>query len=51
MQARMQDVNNLVKLKNPSLLLQLGQKPEHGTSPERGGGSGSGSRGRRRGDG
>lgn len=36
MQARLQDVNNLVKIKNPSLLLQLQQK-----SPT---GSGSGSR-------
>ena len=27
MQARLQDVNNLVKIKNPSLLLQLQKNP------------------------
>lgn len=34
MQARLSDVNNLVKLKNPSLLLQL-QKTSTGTTPTR----------------
>jgi hypothetical protein len=27
MQARLQDINNLVKIKNPSLLLQLQKNP------------------------
>jgi hypothetical protein len=41
MQARLQDVNNLVKLKNPSLLLQINQPTK--APAERGGGGGGGS--------
>ena len=35
MQARLQEVNNLVRIKNPSLLLQL-QKPRQGAHEGRG---------------
>ena len=30
MQARLQDIESLIKVKNPSLLLQLSKPPAHG---------------------
>ena len=42
MQSRLQDVNHVVKMKNPSLLLQISQRPAPSPPARSGGGGGGG---------